>query len=154
MKSMIEELISELLNEMVDEFVEKHKTKNESPKMTKENFRPHIVDRWGEEIYGYIGDKTNLTDVNGNELYVGDTVALYIGTRHFTDTCVVEHPKKKGNFFVSGMFVSDFKNGIWKDDVFNDGTVYRIAKVFSYKNLEHNDTLSKSKLVAKLKYEE
>jgi hypothetical protein len=146
MEKMIDELFSKMLERLVDEFNDKTK-KNE---MTKENFRPYL-DGAGM-ISGYIGDKTNLIDVNGIELYVGDAVTIYCDNKHIGEAFVLE---EKGKFFVVGMAIANFKNGVWESNILGEKNLWKIAKIASYKELKHNDTIGEiKKIKAKLNFEE
>ena len=80
-----------------------------------------------QEILGYLGTKTNIKDIEGNELFVGDIVK--IETEFFESEAFVIQDDEK--FGVMGMMASPIVDG--KNEEFI------IRKIKSYTDLKHNE---------------
>ena len=101
-------------------------------KFEKAKFKPYLK-RYGSNV-GFIGEKTSLTALFGEELYVGDVVEIYA-----TDTktnygykCVCKEGDKE---FVMGIMSRSLgmKNGI--------AGVWQVRKIKSYKELTDGETI-------------
>ena len=87
----------------------------------KEDFKPYLlcVSASGEDFYGHIGDETNVFDIYGNRLKVGDTVNLYSG-RGDTRLCFRNElaiVKDNDSEFVMGLRGSKFEHGVSDDNI-------------------------------------
>lgn len=87
----------------------------------KEDFKPYLlcVSASGEDFYGHIGDETNVFDIYGNRLKVGDTVNLYSG-RGDTRLCFRNElaiVKDNDSEFVMGLRGSKFERGVSDDNI-------------------------------------
>ena len=103
----------------------------------EEMFVPRLEDDYGE-CYGVIGTSTNLVDINGNELKVGDVVALYNvhdKTKVFTVVCentIKKTSSEKPRYEILGCFDSKWEKGF-------SGTDFFIIKEKNFSEMKHND---------------
>lgn len=106
----------------------------------------------GECIIGVLGQKTNLIDILGNNLFVGDIVIFYDNDYSSQGISVVVNHKYKNStdginnyvevededdFFIMGLKSIDFTNNEKYDD---DNTwKWAIKRVKSYKEVIHGE---------------
>lgn len=107
-------------------------TTDNKPEFKVKFDKPCLVynDRHTQKILGYLGTKTNIKDVEGNELYVGDIVKLE-DKLFESESYVIEDNENGGKFGVMGMMAGDIVDGKIL------GTTIR--KIKSYKDLKHNE---------------
>ena len=130
--SKIEILLEKLLEEMIEDFNKNNKkeTKDDTPKKA---VAPHLSFRG--MFLGEIGEKTDLVDVRGANLYVGDIVSVYDYEHkiHLGHSFVVKDTEKGYQIF--GAFGADFEIGISKKEGL------KIKKIKSYPDLEDGETI-------------
>lgn len=84
----------------------------ENIKDSKEKFKPYLESSRGGK-YGYIGDSTEIEDVLGLKMRIGDTVDLYyftaVGCEYRGEFPIVS---KQGTPFVMGLLDCEFENGV------------------------------------------
>ena len=123
-----EKLLEVLRRELGEEFynmvlqdANNSKQFGEEPEEKKEDFKPYLlcVSANAKSFHGRIGDETNVFDIYGNRLRVGDTVHLYPahgGTRlRFRNELVIV--KDNDSEFVMGLKGSKFEHGVSDDNV-------------------------------------
>lgn len=112
------------------------------PEPQKEQFKPYLFNTSIAKHCGYIGEKTNLTALFGEELYVGDVVEYYSPDKGTKNKCVVV--KEDSNYYVMGCSydTTNMKNGIGKS-----GWQYR--KVRSYTDAKHNEVIDNNRYILK-----
>jgi hypothetical protein len=142
--SKLDTLLDTLLEAMVDEINKDYK-KN---KTTKENFKPHLEVTKLKENYGLIGEETDIIDINGIALCVGDIVGIMDceNNAHMGLSWVVKDGEE--GYKILGAYDEKFENGVSK---VNDICIYQ-AK--SYKGLKHNEQIKLFPIKAKLVFEE
>ena len=102
----------------------------------EEMFVPRLEDDYGE-CYGVIGTLTNLVDINGNELKVGDVVSVYdVHAKRKIITVVCEDPDMKTStdkprYEIMGCFGSKWEKGF-------SGTDFFIIKEKNFSEMKHN----------------
>lgn len=123
-----EQLLEVLRRELGEEFynmvlqdVNNLKQFSDEPEEKKEDFKPYLlcVSASGEDFYGHIGDETNVFDIYGNRLKVGDTVNLYSG-RGDTRLCFRNElaiVKDNDSEFVMGLRGNKFERGVSDDNI-------------------------------------
>lgn len=95
-------------------------------------FKPRLENGFGE-CYGVIGTLTDIVDINGEQLRVGDVVALYdvaYKIKRFSGVC--EDTNKKSRYEIMGCFGSKWERGFSKKDFF-------IIKEASFDQKKHNE---------------
>lgn len=142
--SKLDTLLEKLLESMVDEFDDNIK----KSKTTKENFKPHLEMTMFKEDYGLIGEDTDIIDINGVRLCVGDIVGImdYKTNEHLGLSWVVKDNKE--GYKIIGAYLEEFKACLSE---VNDICIY---KVKSYKGLKHNESIKTFPIKAKLVFEE
>lgn len=120
-------------------------TKESETKVEEEQgeFKPHLVRNRNGEKLGNIGEETPLTATRKQKLYVGDVVAVYDTetkqTLPLTQVC-----KDEMGYWVMGLqlvTLNKLKNG--KADK------WKITKVISYKELQHDEEYHNTRVILK-----
>ena len=113
----------------------------------KEMFVPHLENKKGEG-YGEIGKLTNLVDIDGRPLSVGDQVFVYDSSDKTRDISVVCENLKYRNstegpkYEIMGYFGLKWEKGFNHKEFF-------IIKFSSFEKAEHNNECHKLKYVFK-----
>ena len=124
--SKFETLLEKLLEEMIEDY--KKETKDEIPKKA---VVPHLTILGS--FLGNIGEKTDLADVEGTNLYIGDIVSIYDyeNKKHLGISFVV---KDVDGYQIMGAYDANFKNGVCEKEGM------KIKKFKSYKDLENGES--------------
>lgn len=130
--SKFETLLEKLLEEMIEDFNKDYK-KETKDDMPKKAVAPHLTARG--RFFGNIGERTDLVDVTGANLYVGDIVSVYDYEHktHLGHTFVVRDTEE--GYQIMGAFKADFKKGI------SEKEGLKIKKFKSYPDLEDGETV-------------
>ena len=113
----------------------------------REKLKPHLTDRHvGSVTYGVLGTPTPLTDIDGNQLFVGDQVLVndVSETQEFhvfpKTISVVEFTT--GEFGIMGFLHTSWKNGMSLGKI-----RFILRKVKSYKDVKHNEVCDDIKYI-------
>lgn len=148
-----EQLLEVLRRELGEEFynmvlqdANKSKQFSDESEEKKANFKPYLSfdSAIGKDFYGYIGDETNIFDIYGNRLRVGDTVRLYSahgGTRlRFRNKLVIV--KDNDSEFVMGLKCIKFEHG-----VSDDNTGFVIIRNRQYEDIDDGEMFGNIKYI-------
>ena len=113
----------------------------------RETFKPRLTDKHGLGVtFGIIGTPTPLTDIDGNQLFVGDQV-------------LVNEVSEKKKFhglpkalsvvqFTTGEFgIMGFLHTYWKSGMSLGEGRFILRKVKSYKDVKHNEVCDDIKYI-------
>jgi hypothetical protein len=134
-------------SEIIEMFAELMGVSEEKKSESKVKFdKPCLVfsGKKNQKILGYLGTKTNLKDIEGNDLYVGDVVKIEHPLLD-SEAFVIEDEDHR--FGIMGAMADNVVNGKCGDFI--------IRKIKSYKDLKHNEYAGAIvNLKAKFFYEE
>ena len=142
----LRDVLGEEKYNLVLQRVNDSKTNGDKTEEKKEDLKPYLLcDLAGrEDFYGHIGDETNIFDIYGNRLKVGDTVRLYSahgGARlRFREELVIV--KDNDSEFVIGIKGSKFEHGVSDDNI---GFV--IIRNKQYEDIDDGETIGNIKYI-------
>lgn len=96
------------------------------------DFKPYLKSTQSDTIYGKIGEETNLKDILGIPLKVGDIVKIYKDGKEVSKNIVAKH-LDNNKYFIMGFWCYDFINGNSED--------YKILFYKSHAEIKENCTL-------------
>ena len=137
LKVLKSELGEEVYNRVLQDVNDLKQVEDEL-KEKEAKFEPHLVSPDGTVDYGRIGEETNICDITGENLSVGDTVSLYAIEDNGQVSFRGEHSivKDDNSEFVMGVSRSKFNRGFS-----NNGFKWLIILKRRHKEIEDGETV-------------